>query len=93
MHVDEPRGAGAFVKIVDVLRDQQQLARPCVVEPRQRAMRGIGLDLCELRPPRIVECVHELRIAGECLGGGDILDPVPFPQAVSPPERRQPAFG
>ena len=44
VHVEQPRRPGALVQVVDILRDDQQLARPFGIEPRQRAMRGIGLD-------------------------------------------------
>ena len=44
------------------------------VEPRQRDMRRIGLDLAQPRAPRIVEFMHQGRVARECLGRRDILD-------------------
>ena len=93
MHVEQPLRARALVQVVDILGDQQQLARPLGVEPRQRVVRRIGLDRSELRPPRVVESVNQRRIAAEGLGRADVLDPMPFPQAVGPAEGREAAFG
>ena len=84
MHVEQPLRSGALVQVVDILRDQQQLARPFRIEPRQRLVRGVRLDRRELRPPRIVEGVNQRRIAAERLGRADILDPMALPQAVGP---------
>ena len=93
MHMKQPLRPGPLVQIVDILRDQQQLARPFRIEPRQRAMRGIGLDGPELGPPRVVECMDQRRIAGEGFGRRDILDAMAFPQPVRPAKGREPAFG
>ena len=56
-------------------------------------MRGIGLDLTQPRPPRVIELMDQRGIAGERLGCGDILDPVALPQPVRGAEGFQPAFG
>ena len=93
MHVQHPRRPGPLVQIVDILRHDQQLARPVRVEPRQFAMRPVGLDARERRAPRVVEAVHQRRITGERVGRANVLDPVAFPQAVRSAERRQAAFG
>ena len=93
MHVKHPLRPGPLVQIVDILRDQQQLAGPFSIEPRKRAVRGIGLDGCELGPPRVVECMDQGRVAGEGFGRRDILDAMAFPQPVRPPKGRETAFG
>ena len=82
VHVEQALGPGALVQVVDILRDDQQLARPFGIEPRQRVMRGVGLDLAEPRPPRVVELVDQRRIAAIGLGRRDVLDAMPLPQAV-----------
>ena len=82
MHVKHPLGARAPVQVVDILRDDQQPARPFAVEPRQRPMRRIGLDRAQRLAPRIVESVDGRGIAGKCLRRADILDAMPFPEAV-----------
>jgi hypothetical protein len=79
LHMQHPRRARPLMQVVDILRDDQQSAAPRFVQPRQRTMRGIGLDRRQRRPTEIVEAVHQLRIRGECLGGTDVLDPVTFP--------------
>ncbi len=86
MHVEQPLRPRALVQVVDILGDDQQFARPLRVEPRQRDMRRIGLDLAQPRPPRIVELLHQRRVARERLGRRDILDPMPLPQPVRPRE-------
>ena len=93
MHVDQPLRSGALVQIVDILGDQQQLARPLSIEPRQRLVRVIWLDGPQPRPPRVVEGVDQRRVPPIRLGRGDVLDPVAFPQPVGPAEGREPAFG
>ena len=68
MHMDQPLGAGTLMQIVDILRDQQQLARPFGIQPGERAMRRIGLDRAELRAPRVIESMHQLGIAAKASG-------------------------
>ena len=93
MHVEQPLRPGALVQVVDVLGDEQQLARPVGIEPRQRHVRGIRLDRAQLRPPRIVESVDQRRIAPKSLGRRDILDAMSFPQPIRPAEGREAALG
>lgn len=81
------------MQIVDILCHDQQLARPCPVERRQRFMRGIGLDLRKFRPALIIEMMHQHRIARQRFGRADILDPMPLPQAVRATKSRKAAFG
>src|SRR5437868_1448066 len=50
MHVDEPLRPGALVQVVDILRDQQQVARPFGVHTRERPVRRIRLHRRQLRP-------------------------------------------
>ena len=92
MHVDQPLRAGPLVQIVDILRDEQELARPFLIQPRQRPMRRVRLDGPELGPPLVVEGVDQRRIARESLGRADILDAMPLPQPVGPAKGREPAF-
>ena len=92
MHVQQSLGPSTFVQIVDVLRDDQQFARPFSIEPRQHEMSGVRLDLAQPRATGIVELMHQFGIARERLRGRNILDPVPFPQAVGGAKRRQSAL-
>ena len=92
MHVQQPPRPSTFVQIVDVLRDDQQFARPFSIEPRQREMSGVRLDLAQPRATGIVELMHQRRIALVGLRGRNILDSVPFPQAVGGAKRRQSAL-
>lgn len=93
VHVDQPPGAGAFVQVVDILGDDQQVAGPVGVEPRQRLVRRVrdlGLDRLA---PRVVEAVDEVGIARESLGRRDVLDPMLLPQPARVAEGVDAAFG
>ena len=72
MHVEQPRGAGALVQIVDVLRHHEDLARPVALEPGKRQMRCVGrhAGVAQLRAAQIVEALHQLGIARD--GRGNI---------------------
>lgn len=93
VHVEDSLRPGALVEIVDVLRHDQQLPRPFGIEPRERAMRLVGLDRRQLSPPRIVEGLDQSRIAPESFGRADILDPMSLPQAFRPAKSGKPALG
>ncbi len=93
MHMQQPLRPRALVQIVDILGHDQQVSRPFGIEPRQRDMRGIGLDLLQSRPPRVVKLMHQHGIAHISLGRCDILDPVPLPQPIRRAKRLQSALG
>ena len=58
---------------------EEAIAAGFGIEPRDRAMRGVGLNLGQPRPPRVIKFVHQRGIANERLGRRDILDPMPLP--------------
>ena len=93
VHVEQALRTGAVVEVVDILRDQQQFPCPGPVEPRERLVRGIGLDGLQLRTALVVEFLDQSGVADKGLGRGDILDPVPFPQTVRPAKGGDAAFG
>ena len=93
MHMQHAARTRPLVQVVDVLRYHQQLAVPFRIEPGDRLMRGIGLLGLDRLAPLVVEAQHEIGIAHEGLGRGDILDPVLFPQAAAIAEGIDPAFG
>jgi len=82
MHMEQPPRPGPLVQVVDILGDDQQLARPSGIEPGQRPVRVIGLDPRQILPPRIVEAVHQHRIARERLGRRHVFDAMALPQAI-----------
>jgi hypothetical protein len=94
VHVEQSAAAGALVQVVDVLGDEQELARPQGVEACQRQMRGIGPDrrLEEPAATQVVEGLHERGIAGEGLGRRHILDAMTLPEPVRPAEGGEPRF-
>ena len=56
-------------------------------------MGGVGMDGRQLAAALVVEILHEARVAGEGLGRGHILEPMPLPQAVIGPEGGDAGFG
>jgi hypothetical protein len=63
--MDQSLGSGSLVQIVDVLGDDQNVAGIVPLELGERMMSRVRLCLEQALPPRIVELVHEHRIAGE----------------------------
>ncbi|MBB3898154.1 hypothetical protein GGQ83_001591 [Roseococcus suduntuyensis] len=94
MHVVQAAGARAFVQVIHILRDQQEIATgPGGVEPGQGLMRWVGRHIPKLRPPGIVEALHMVRVGGEGLGRCHLLQPHPGPDAPQVAEGGEPAFG
>src|SRR4029450_10752123 len=93
MHVQQPSRTGALVQIIDILGEDQPFARPFGIELRQCLVRRVGLDLAETRPPRIVELMHQRRVAAVGFGRRHVLDPVAFPQPVSASKGGEAAVG
>ncbi len=93
VHVEQAARPAPLVEIIDVLGDDEQLARPVPVEPAERAMGGVGRHFGEAGAARIVEGLDEGGVAAEGLGRCHILDPVAFPQPVGPAEGGDPRFG
>jgi hypothetical protein len=92
MHVKNAARAGPFMQVVDVLGDDQQLARPFRIEPREREMRRVRLLLLDRGATHVVEPQHEIGVARESLRRRDILDPVLLPQPSAAAERVYPAL-
>ena len=93
MHVQHPLRPGALMQVVDILGDDQQLARPCGIETRQRAVRRIGLDRRQCRTASVVETVDKIGILRARVGRAHILDAVPFPQPARPAKSGKAALG
>jgi hypothetical protein len=89
VHVEDAASARALVKVVDILRDDQQLARPFSIKPSQRQVRRVRLHFLQPRPPRVVETLHERGIAREPFRSRHVLDAVVLPQ---PSEARKVAI-
>src|SRR3546814_5187324 len=81
-----------LVQIVHVLRDDSQVD-PCIFEPRQREVGGVGGDGCGGAAPGVVEREHGGGVAGEALRRGDVRDVVALPQPAGVTEGRQAALG
>src|SRR5205823_109790 len=92
VHGEEPARARAGVEVVDVLGNEQELARPFLLEARERFVGGVRLYLAELAPAQVVELVHERGVTREALGRGHVFHAVAFPKPVRIAERRDAAF-
>ena len=76
MHVDQPRRPGAFVQVIDILRDDQQSARPLRIEPGKRMMRGVGHHGFERCAPPVIEAEHQRPVPYQCVRRADLIDAV-----------------
>ncbi len=81
------------MQVIDVLGHQQQFAGKLSLQPGQRLMRRIGRDIRQGGAAHVVEADDQIGVSRESFGGGDILDPVLFPQATGGAEGVDPAFG
>lgn len=93
MHVDQPPRACAFVQVIDILSDDQQIPAPCGIEMPERPMRGIGLGFLDMLTAHVVETEHQIGIARKALGRRHVLDAVPLPQPAGVAKRPDSAFG
>jgi hypothetical protein len=94
VHVDDVLRARHLVQRVDVLGDDRDFALVFLLQPRQRAMGRIGLDMggAEGAAGLVVEVEHLLLVAVPGLDRGDLLEIDPVPQPVLVAERVDAAF-
>lgn len=95
MHVQHPLAAGAFMQVIDILRDQQEVVPQPLFQIRQRAVSGVGRDLrrLQLAAARVVKRLHQRRVALIAFRRGDVFDLVLFPQPVRGAEGANARFG
>src|SRR3546814_16402627 len=76
--------------LVDILGDDQQLARPRRIEPRERGVRRIRRLGLDRRAAGVIEAMDQIGVARKGLGRCDILDAMLLPQSagVRSEERR-----
>lgn len=89
VHVDQREagggrggGMGAVVQVVDVLGDQQEVARPAGGEVGESVVGGVGMHRRQPAAATVVEVLHQGGVAGEGLGRRHVLKPTAHPQAV-----------
>ena len=94
VHMDHVLRARLLVQRVDVLGHHRDLALIFPLQPRQRAMGGVGLDMggAEAAARVVVEVEHLLLVAVPGLDGGDLLEVDPRPQPVLVAEGVDAAF-
>jgi 4-hydroxy-tetrahydrodipicolinate reductase len=93
MHVQQTLRPCPFVQIVDILRHQQQIARPCRIQPCEGIMRGIGLYLLNTFATHIVKTQDKVGVAGKGFGRCHILDLMLLPQSACAAKGINAAFG
>lgn len=95
MHVNDVVVSGPFVKIVDVLRDQQKTIPQRFLQLCQRQVRRIrrNLRLLKLATAGVVERLHQRRVAGETFRRRHIFNSVFFPQSIRCAESLNTGFG
>ena len=93
VHMNQALRPSPFMQIIDILRHDQQIARPFGVKVPQGPVRRIGLRLLDCRAPHVIETQHQIRIAGESLRRRDILNPMLFPKAPFGAKSINPTFG
>ena len=91
VEVDDVRGAGALVEVVDVLRDDGDVV--VLLKLGQRQVGGVGLRGEELAPQGVVEVGDEVGVGLPALGGGYCLDGVTLPKAVAVAKGAETALG
>jgi hypothetical protein len=87
MHVQEFRGSGALVEVIDVLGDVEKGAWPFALQFHQSLMGGIRLHGFQTSTSEIVEALYDLRLLFKSLRRGDVIDAMSFPESIAAPER------
>ncbi len=93
VHMDQPLRAGAFMQLVDILRDEDHLARMLGLEAGEGEVSGVRGDVRMGFSAHIVEVEDALGIARITLGRRDIPIVDLGPDAAFVAEGRQTGFG
>jgi len=95
VHMDDIAATGPFMKVVNILGDQQHFTGEFRFQSGQGQVGGIGLHCVaqQLLATQIIELVHQAGIGGETFRGGDILNAVFFPQAIGSAKGFNPRLG
>ena len=93
MHVEHALAAGPLVKVVYVLRHEQELVAQTFFKLGERKVRRVGLVFGQALAQEVVEVHHALGVAAERSGRADVLDVLVFPHPVVPAERAESGLG
>ncbi len=80
VHMDQSLTPRPFMKIINILGDDQQFAGPRSVKTRQSVMRRIGLRLLDCFTPHVVETQHQIGIARIAFRRRDVFNTVLLPK-------------
>ena len=93
MHVQQSLSPGPLMQIIDILCDDQELARKLRIKPGQRMMRGIGLFAEQGLTPHVIKAQNQIGVAREPLRRRNIFNIVLFPQSTGIAECIYSTFG
>ncbi len=93
VHVQYVLAAAAFVQVIDILRDEQELVAEALFEFCKRNVCCVRLMLRKPFAQKVVEVLDALGVAAECFGRAYVLDIFVFPHAVIAAECAEPGFG
>ena len=77
MEVDDVRGTGTFVQVVDILRHHRDVV--ILFQGRHQFVSAVGLHRGQLFATFVVEIDDEFRVADIALDGGYVLHSMLFP--------------
>ena len=89
MHMYDLFAAGPLMQIVDVLCDQEKVARKLAFQSSQGNMSCVGKNLRrqQLASPLVIKLLHQRRVPGKGFGRGDILHPMIVPESIAGAKR------
>ena len=91
--MEDALAAGAFVQVIDVLRDEQEPVAKAFLEFGERQVCRIGLVFRESFAQEVVEVHHALGVAAERSRRADVFDVFVLPHPVVAAEGAEPRFG
>ena len=93
MHMQQALHPCPFVQIIHILRHQQQIARPCRIQPRERIMRGIWFHLLNMFAAHIVKAQYKVGVTRKGLRCSHIFYLMLLPKAPCAAKGINPALG
>ena len=93
VHMAHLGAATAFMQVIHILRDQEDLTVKLPLQSRERAVCQIGLRRRQLIAARVVKSIDQVRVSSKGLRRGDFHGVVVFPEPVRIAKGRQSRFG
>lgn len=93
MHLEDVPRSRPLMKVINVLRDDQNIAGMPRLKFSKCAVRTVWLRLTAVGATHVIEFVNEIRIASKGLRRCHLLKIEPGPEAVLIPEGTEPGLG